>query len=187
MSDLPLYAVPEAGWAPRGMREVERVRQALGALVRAAHHVGATSVPGLPASPVLDVLAEVESLDRLAQARLRLRLLAQGFESAESHPENCRLYVVDDWVTGERRIELRCYPAGHPEAERIPALFALLRARPDLARAYHDAKLAARAACAADETAYQAHKRAWLERLLDEAIACWRASADAPGPGSGRP
>lgn len=176
MSDLPLYAVPDPRWASRGTRDVERVRRALGLLVRAVHHVGGTSVPDLPALPVLDLLAEVESLDRLVSARLRL--LAHGFEPAEPHPEDCRLYVVDDLLTGERRVELRCYAAGHPEAERIPALFALLRARPDLARAYHEVKLAAWTAYAADEAAYHASKRAWLERVVDEALALWRASAD---------
>ena len=174
MSDLPVNAVPEPRWALRGTRDVERVRRALGTLVRAVHHVGGTSVPGLSASPVLDLLAEVENLDRLVQARLRL--LAQGFESAESHPENCRLYVVDDLLTGERQVELRCYSAGHPEAERIPALFALLRARPDLARAYQATKLAAWAAHAADAAAYHACKRAWLERVVDEALALWEVA-----------
>ena len=171
MSGLPAYAVPEPRWASRGMRDVERVRRALGMLVRAVHHVGGTSVPGLLASPVLDLLAEVENLDRLAQTRLRL--LAHGFEPAEPHSESCRLYVVDDLLTGERRVELRCYPVGHPDAERIPALFALLRARPDLARAYQEAKLAARASYASDETAYHACKRVWLERVIDEAMAVW--------------
>jgi GrpB-like predicted nucleotidyltransferase (UPF0157 family) len=153
---------------------MDRVRRALGALVRAVHHVGATSLPGSSDSPVLDLLAEVETLERLVQARLRL--LAHGFEpaTAAAHPPDCRLYVVDDMLTGERRVELRCYPARHPEAERSPALFALLRARPDLARAYLAAKAAAREAHAADEAAYRAAKEAWLERVLDEALALWR-------------
>lgn len=171
MSDLPLWPAP-ARRAPQGVREMERVRRALGALARAVHHVGATSVPHLPASPVLDLLAEVEGLERLIQAQLRL--LAHGFEPADAGHPDCRLYVVDDWITGERRVELRCYPAGHEEAERVPALFALLRARPDLARAYHAAKVAAWAQHAADEAAYRAAKRAWLEGVLAEALAAWR-------------
>ena len=77
-------------------------------------------------------------------------------------------------LTGGRRVELRCYPAGHPEAERAPALFALLRARPELARAYQAHTAAARAAHAADEAAYRAAKQEWLGRVLDEALALWR-------------
>ena len=173
MSGMPVFAEPAPHWPARGARDVDRVRRALGALAHAVHHVGATSVPDLPASPVLDLLAEVESLERLMQARLRL--LAHGFEPAEAHRADCRIYAVDDWLTGERRVELRCYPAGHPEAERVPALFALLRARPDLARAYHTAKLTAWAAHAADEAAYQAAKRAWLEGVLSDALTIWRA------------
>ncbi len=175
---MPLYAVPEPRWASRGMRDVDRVRRALGALARAVHHVGGTSVPDVSALPVLDLIAEVECLDRLAQARLRL--LAHGFEPAQARSDDCRLYIVDDLVTGERRVELRCYPAGHPEAERIPALFALLRARPDLARAYQEAKRAAWAACASDEAAYHASKRVWLERVVGEALAVWANSRRRP-------
>ncbi len=179
---LPDFAEPEPRWKRQGARDVARVRRALGDVARAVHHVGATSVPGLPASPVLDLIAETESLERLAAARLRLRLLAHGFEAAEALPDGCRLYIVEDLVTGERRVELRCYPAGHGEAERMPALFALLRARPDLATAYHQAKVAAWRAHGSDEAAYRAAKRAWSERVLDEALAFWRLSARASRP-----
>jgi GrpB-like predicted nucleotidyltransferase (UPF0157 family) len=33
-------------------------------VVGGIHHLGSTSVPGLPAKPVIDILAEVGSLDR---------------------------------------------------------------------------------------------------------------------------
>lgn len=173
MSGWLAFAEPDPRWETRGARDVRRVRQALGALARAVHHVGATSVPGLPASPVLDILAEVDSLERLAQ--VRLRLLVHGFEARESQPQDCRLYAVDDMLTGERLVELRCYAAGHWEAERTPALFALLRVRPDRAWAYHAAKLAFRSAHARNEAAYRAANRAWLDGILDEALAFWRA------------
>jgi GrpB-like predicted nucleotidyltransferase (UPF0157 family) len=175
MSDLPLFEIPanhDARWARLGARDLDRARRALGAQARAVHHVGATSLPGAPESAVLDLLAEVESLAQLAQARLRL--LAHGFEPADEAREDCRLYIVDDLITGERRVELRCYPAQHPETEHAPALFALLRARPHLASAYREHKAAVRALHAADEAAYAAAKRAWLERVLDEALALWR-------------
>ena len=164
-------------WARWGTREVERVRRALGTLALTVHHVGATALPAAGTSSgtaVLDLLAETETLDRLARARLRL--LAQGFElAAAAHPAvDCKVYIVDDLLTGERRAELRCYPAGHPEAERAPALCALLRARPELARAYLAHKAAARAAHARNEAAYHAAKQEWLECVLDEALALWR-------------
>ncbi len=154
------------------------MRQALGALVLAVHHVGATALPGSSGSAVLDLLAEAESLERLVQARLRL--LAHGFEpaataeAAHHAAADCRLYVADDMLTGRRQVELRCYPAEHPETERAPALTALLRARPELARAYQAHTAATRAAHATDEAAYRAAKQEWLGRVLDEALALWR-------------
>lgn len=162
------FAPYDPRWAAQGAREVGRVSRALGRAAIAVHHVGATSVPDLPAMPILDVIAAAEALDQVASARLRL--LGHGFEPAAPG-----LYVVDDPITGTRRVELRCIAIGDAEAERLPAIFALLRARPALARAYHAAKCAAWIAHAGDATAYHAAKRAWMESVLDEALAFWRS------------
>lgn len=175
--------VPHAPqWAAAAARDVARVQRALGETCHAVHHVGSTSVPGIQACPVLDLLAEVRDLAALHAARLRL--LAHGF-AGHVPPEHgpgrahCATYHVVDIVTGRRRVELHCYEVGHPEAEEVVAFFAYLRAHPEVAWAYEAVKREGRTCHAEDVTAYEAAKRAWMRGLAREALAHWRTRRDA--------
>lgn len=50
----------DPGWPERFRREAARVRAALGEVAQAIEHIGSTSVPGLAAKPIVDVLLVVE-------------------------------------------------------------------------------------------------------------------------------
>src|SRR5689334_25340917 len=50
-------------WPVLFEREAERIRTALGEKVVLLEHVGSTSVPGLAAKPVIDILLEVPDSD----------------------------------------------------------------------------------------------------------------------------
>ena len=57
----------DPGWPSRFEREASRIRAALGDRVRLLEHVGSTSVPGLSAKPIIDiVLAVPDSSDESA-------------------------------------------------------------------------------------------------------------------------
>src|SRR5688572_6826440 len=54
----------DAAWVVSFQREAARIRAALGAAALAVEHVGSTSVPGLVAKPIVDiVLVVVDSSD----------------------------------------------------------------------------------------------------------------------------
>jgi GrpB-like predicted nucleotidyltransferase (UPF0157 family) len=60
-------AAYDPGWAARFLLLAERIRDALGDQVLLLEHVGSTSVPGLSAKPVIDVvLAVADSADEAA-------------------------------------------------------------------------------------------------------------------------
>ncbi len=79
-------------------RELDRVRRALRDVACVVRHAEEER-------PHIALHAEVHSLGDLSLARLRL--LAHGYIAVEPQAD-CQLYVVDDWLTGERRAELRC-------------------------------------------------------------------------------
>jgi GrpB-like predicted nucleotidyltransferase (UPF0157 family) len=54
-----LLADSDPGWPGLYEREATRVRVVLGDRVRLLEHVGSTSVPGLPAKPIIDMLLAV--------------------------------------------------------------------------------------------------------------------------------
>ena len=66
--DGPIHLADyDPGWPLLYEREAGRVRDLLGDRVRLLEHVGSTSVPGLPAKPVIDMLlAVVDSADEPA-------------------------------------------------------------------------------------------------------------------------
>lgn len=136
-----------------------RVRRALGPACRAVHHVGSTSVPGLHAVPVIDLAAELEG--GLPAATAGMRLMVHGF-AAVAPEASCTLHVVDDALTGHRKVELRCYPAGHEEVRMLAAFFALLRSSPAIAAGYDSMKRAASARHGAGSPSYHVEKQGWM-------------------------
>ena len=160
-------------WADAAERDAARVRRALAGSCHVIHHVGSTSVPGMASVPVIDLLAEMRDLAALQAARLRL--LAHGFIEQAQAQGHRRTYHVDDIVTRRRQVELHCYPAGHPEAEQLVALFAYLRAHPEAAQAYQALKHEGRARYAANPDGYAWAKQAWVDGVMRAALDFWRA------------
>jgi GrpB-like predicted nucleotidyltransferase (UPF0157 family) len=52
-------AEPDPEWAAQYVREEERIRAALGSRAVRVEHVGSTSVPGIVAKPVIDIVLTV--------------------------------------------------------------------------------------------------------------------------------
>ena len=55
-------------WPQKYEEEKEKIRHILGEDLVAIYHIGSTSVPGLAAKPIIDIMAAVKSLDRADQA-----------------------------------------------------------------------------------------------------------------------
>ena len=52
---MSLLHAPDPRWHDHAQREIDSLIQAVNGLLM-VHHIGSTSVPGLPAKPVLDLL-----------------------------------------------------------------------------------------------------------------------------------
>ena len=58
-------AAYDPGWDAQFEAERAGLQECIGPwIIGGIHHVGSTSVPGLPAKPIIDIMAGVESLDR---------------------------------------------------------------------------------------------------------------------------
>ena len=173
-----IHFVPHTpAWAARAARDANRVRRVMGEGGGPVHHVGATSVPGLSAVPIVDLAAEIATLALLTA--LRLRLLAHGFRPAGTPG----VYHAADPVSRCVETELRFYPADDPAMEQVIALFAYLRANPAMAKAYEAAKQQGRARHGVNHDAYHAAKQEWVQRHLDAALHFWRSVPVRP-PGA---
>jgi len=73
------------GWADEYARQEQRIRAALGEVAVAVHHAGSTSVPGLAAKPVIDVVLVVP--DPTDEAAYAPALQDAGFLFTAREPE----------------------------------------------------------------------------------------------------
>ena len=156
---------PHERWPAWAERDMARIRRALGPACQAVHHLGSTSVPGLHAVPVIDLAAELEGG---LPAAAGMRLMVHGFVAAAPEP-SCTLHFVEDALTGHRKVELRCYPAGHEDVRMLAAFFALLRSAPAIAAEYDAMKRAARAQHGVGSPGYHAEKQGWMRRHAADA------------------
>lgn len=81
---LALHSYDEA-WPKRYAEHCRRIREALGAAALGVEHIGSTSVPGLAAKPIIDIVVTVEDitaeedyLDALLEAGYELRVREPG-------------------------------------------------------------------------------------------------------------
>jgi GrpB-like predicted nucleotidyltransferase (UPF0157 family) len=66
-------------WAALAFHEAQRLQHALGSVLIAVHHIGSTSVPGILAKPIIDLLPVVTDLEALDRQRPKLEDI--GYES----------------------------------------------------------------------------------------------------------
>ena len=110
-------------WPELYAREEARIRAALGDDAVLVEHVGSTSVPGLPAKPIVDiVLAVADSADESSYAP---QLEAAGYVLRIREPDwfEHRLFKGPD-----TNVNLHVFTAGHPEIDRMLAFRDHLRA-----------------------------------------------------------
>jgi len=159
----------DPAWPGEYRTLAERVRAALGPAAIDVAHVGSTSVPGLPAKPVIDIDLIVEdSADEdayvpvLERAGFALRL-------RESWWYEHRMLVADD-----PRANLHVFSRGAAEPVRHGIFRDWLRTHPDDRDRYRDAKIeaAGRAnAAGEDVAAYNARKQDVIREIYGRAFA----------------
>ena len=102
----------DRAWAARFRQEETRIRAALGEAALAIEHIGSTSVPGLAAKPIVDILLVVEdSSDEDAGYILRVR---------EPDFHEHRMFR-----TASKDVHVHAFSSGSPEIDR----YLLLRDR----------------------------------------------------------
>lgn len=116
----------DSAWPARAAAAIEEVRGALGPVIVHIEHIGSTSVPGLAAKPIIDLMAAVPELDDvdeqavtgLGYARFETGMpnrlfFLQRAEDGSGH--NLHIVTADTWETRNERI-LRDHLLAHPDA-----------------------------------------------------------------------
>jgi GrpB-like predicted nucleotidyltransferase (UPF0157 family) len=127
------FAAYSPDWPIEFEREAGRLRALLGEEIVANHHIGSTSVPGLDAKPIIDLLPLVRDITRIDG--YTDRMTEAGYRAWGEYGLPGRRYFTKD--SGEFRAHnIHVYATGDPEVTRHLAFCAYLRAHPDAQREY---------------------------------------------------
>ncbi len=122
-------------WPELFSREERRIRKALGGRAVQIEHVGSTSVPGLPAKPIIDILLVVaDSSDEPSYVRA---LESEGYVLRIREPEwhQHRLFKGPD-----TNINLHTFSSVATEIDRMLTFRDVLRADPEARKLYATTK-----------------------------------------------
>ncbi|MBM2613972.1 GrpB family protein [Actinoplanes sp. LDG1-06] len=151
----------DPGWPALAERALTEAFEVLGDTITVAEHVGSTAVPGLPAKPIIDLMAAAPDLDAVRDREPALR--ARGYGYIDTGMPRRLLYrrpgyhlhivTADTWDTRNQRILRDHLRANAGDREAYAALKRELAAAGD------------------DPDAYTRGKTALIQRMMDDARA----------------
>lgn len=157
-------------WATMATAESARLKDALGDVLVAVHHIGSTAIPDILAKPIVDLIPVVIDLPGLDARRDAVRGLGYKWHG-EFGLVGRRYCTLTDPVTGKRKFQLHCYAT---DAEGMPRHLAFrdyLLAHPAIAKGYEAEKLRAAALHPDEVMAYNNAKNDWIKRIERDALA----------------
>ena len=156
----------DPAWPRMFQEEAPRIAEALGEEVVEIEHVGSTSVPGLRAKPIIDILVAVETFSSLEVYKRKLAPIgythhphindAERLFFWKGVPRTHHLHIVE-YATWEhqRHIIFRDYLRAHPEIARL-----YTQVKEQLAQTFHH-----------NRPAYTRGKTAFISAIMDRAMA----------------
>lgn len=161
----------DEAWPQAFASEAARLRSALPDMFVDLQHVGSTSVPGLLAKPVIDMLAVVRSVEALDEWRDTFESL--GYEVMGEFGIPGRRYFRKDDPSGKRTHQVHAFSESSSEIARHLNFRDYLRVHEDAAEAYALLKRRLARECADDMRCYTNGKTAFI-RDIEERAARWK-------------
>jgi GrpB-like predicted nucleotidyltransferase (UPF0157 family) len=162
-----IHIVPyNPDWQPQYESEAARLRSVFGDLLVAIHHIGSTSVPGLHAKPLIDIMPIVRDIERVED--YNEVMVALGYTTRGENGISGRRYFTkgkDD----QRSHHVHIYAADNPEVTAHLQFRDYLRAHPAEAQRYGDLKQKLALQFTNDIYGYMDGKDALVKELIAKA------------------
>ncbi len=150
-------------WASLFEQAAAEIREAVGDRILSIEHVGSTSVPGLAAKPILDILVGVSDLERARELVPELTSLGYEYRPDEDIPDR---HFFRRRVGGHRTHHLSLAEPTSEHYRKTIAFRDALRVDPALAREYERLKLELARRFPTDRQTYIEGKTEFVLRVL---------------------
>jgi GrpB-like predicted nucleotidyltransferase (UPF0157 family) len=151
----------DPGWAVRFEHERARIQDALPGVAQRVEHIGSTSVPGLAAKPIVDILLTVADPEDEASFAPALERAGYVLRLREPGHRMLRTAAVD--------VQVHVLAQGDPEADRYVLFRDRLRAGAEDRVAYERLKRALARRYVDDVNRYADAKSAFVEAVIARA------------------
>jgi GrpB-like predicted nucleotidyltransferase (UPF0157 family) len=158
-------------WPAEFAAEADRIRALLCEDLVAVHHIGSTSIPGLAAKPVIDLLPIVHEISIVDKREADF--VAANYQAWGEYGINGRRFFTKD-RNGVRTHNVHVFAVGSTQIERHLAFCAYLRSHSYLRAEYEALKRDVYARHPANIAGYMEGKNAWIQRVEPLAVQWYR-------------
>lgn len=162
----------DPSWIAEFEQEAGWLAAVFGDLLLSIHHIGSTSVPDLPAKPVIDIMPVVHDINGVE--RHHEALAALGYEARGENGIPGRRYFTKGGQVN-RRCNVHTYEPDHPEVKQHLDFRDYLRTHPEIATAYGRLKASLAQQFPDDIFGYMAAKDRFIKETMAKARV-WRAT-----------
>jgi GrpB-like predicted nucleotidyltransferase (UPF0157 family) len=154
-------------WAEAFEKEKAHLHELLRDIALDIQHTGSTSIPGLSAKPIIDILMAVRSLSDIS--KIQTTLEKAGYEYRENGSNDIQKLFVKG--SEERRTHyLHITELGSTEWKNSLAFRDYLRSSPEETRRYEGLKLKLAAQYPDNRGMYTKGKKAFFEEIFEKAL-----------------
>lgn len=155
-------------------KEAAVLRGVLGKELVRLHHIGSTSVPGLAAKPIIDMLAEVKSVEGLDG--LNPVLESAGYVPKGEYGIPGRRYLYKGTAEAHY-FHIHAFEQGHKEVTRHLLFRDYMRGNPEAVQEYGNLKLGLAGRFPNNIEGYMDGKDSFIKEI-DRLATFWAAKAD---------
>jgi GrpB-like predicted nucleotidyltransferase (UPF0157 family) len=168
-------------WRSAFETESPQIAVALGENVVVIHHIGSTSIKTIHAKPIIDILVEVRSIDKVDERNSAMRSL--GYECMGEFGISDRRFFLKNNAVGIRTHHIHVFEVDSAQIERHLAFRDYLNVHPEDAQKYSELKQELAQKYPHDIEGYMDGKDGFIkeidslqERLRQRKAAEWRIS-----------
>ena len=147
-------------------REAAAILKACRPWITNVHHIGSTSVPGLAAKPVLDIVPVAVTPAECAKAVPEMKNLGYRYRGENGIPGR---FYFDRLVDGRTVVHAHMLPVGHLQVRQHLVFRDYLRTHPDAARDYEQLKRTLASKYRDDRPAYTQAKAEFTSGIIEAA------------------